>query len=149
MHPILFEFGPITIYSYGFFVALGFLTALIIARIFAKKNDIDQQLISDMISTILVSALMGARVLYIIINFKYYQHNLIAMFKIWDGGLVFYGGFIFAVTGSYIFMKYKKMNLWKTADIISPGIALGHSIGRLGCFSAGCCYGKECSYPWD
>jgi len=148
MHPILFKIGPITLYTYGFFVALGFLTAIIVSRIFAKKNNIDPQNMTDLIFTILVCALIGSRLLYVIINFGYYKNDLIAIFKLWDGGLVFYGGFIVSVVGCYIFIKIHKLNLWKTADIIAPSIALGHAVGRIGCFFAGCCYGRECSKPW-
>ena len=108
MHPILLKIGSITLYTYGFFVALGFFTAMTIARIFAKKNNIDPQLITDLVFTILVSALIGSRLLYVIINFEYYKNDLIAIFKLWDGGLVFYGGFIASVIGSYIFIQIKQ-----------------------------------------
>ncbi|MCK5099037.1 MAG: prolipoprotein diacylglyceryl transferase [Desulfobacteraceae bacterium] len=148
MHPILLKIGSITLYTYGFFVALGFFTAIIMSRIFAKKNNIDPQTMTDLIFTILISALIGARLMYVIINFAYYRNDLISVFKLWDGGLVFYGGFIASVIGSYIFIRIKKLNLLKTADMIAPGIALGHAVGRVGCFFAGCCYGKTCSKPW-
>jgi phosphatidylglycerol---prolipoprotein diacylglyceryl transferase len=148
VHPILLKIGDLTLYTYGSFVALGFFTALMLSRFFAKKQDIDPQSITDLIFMILVSALIGSRLLYVIINFSYYRDNLLSIFKLWDGGLVFYGGFIFAIIGSYIFIKIKQLNTWKTADVIAPGIALGHAIGRIGCFFAGCCYGKECAEPW-
>lgn len=148
MHPILLKLGSITLYSYGFFVALGFFSAILVSRAFAKKNDIDPQIMTDLVFTILVSALIGARLMYVIINFGYYKNDLIAIFKLWDGGLVFYGGFITSVIGSSIFIKIKKLKLWATADIIAPSIALGHAIGRIGCFFAGCCYGEETSVSW-
>ncbi|MCK5542299.1 MAG: prolipoprotein diacylglyceryl transferase [Desulfobacterales bacterium] len=148
MHPILLKFSSFTLYTYGFFVALGFFSAIMISRIFAKKNDIDPQTMTDLIFTILVSALIGARLMYVIINFGYYKSDLIAIFKLWDGGLVFYGGFITSVLGCYIFIKIKKLELWRTADIVAPSVAFAHAIGRIGCFFAGCCYGKECSVPW-
>jgi phosphatidylglycerol:prolipoprotein diacylglycerol transferase len=148
MHPILIKFGSVTLYTYGFFVALGFFSAIIVVRIFANKNNIDPQIMTDLIFTILVSALIGARLMYVLINFGYYKDDLIGIFKLWDGGLVFYGGFIVSVVGCYIFIKIKKLHLWKTADIVAPSIALAHAIGRIGCFFAGCCYGKECSVSW-
>ncbi len=148
MHPILLKLGSVTLYTYGFFVALGFFSAILVSRAFAKKNDVDPQIMTDLIFTILVSALIGARLMYVIINFSFYKNDLIAIFKLWDGGLVFYGGFITSVIGSFVFIKIKKLDLWPTSDIIAPSIALGHAIGRIGCFFAGCCYGKECSLPW-
>lgn len=95
----------------------------------------------------MISALAGARILYVLINFNDYQNNLLDIFKIWNGGLVFFGGFIGGVLGAIIFLRIKKMDVWKTADVLAPGLALGHSVGRFGCLFAGCCYGKSCTLP--
>ncbi|MEK7852135.1 MAG: prolipoprotein diacylglyceryl transferase, partial [Deltaproteobacteria bacterium] len=74
--------------------------------------------------------------------------NPLEVFKIWKGGLVFYGGFIGALATGIWYVKRHGMPVWKTSDIIAPAIALGQSLGRIGCFSAGCCYGKESTVPW-
>ena len=148
MFPILLDIGSFKLYTYGLFLALGFMTAVWFSKRNARFYGTPDQDIADIFFVILVSSLVGARILYVIINFDFYQNNLLDIFKIWNGGLVFFGGFI-AATGAAIFaLKIKKMAVWKTADIIIPGIALGHSIGRLGCFFAGCCYGKECDLPF-
>jgi len=97
---------------------------------------------------ILLSSLVGARLLYVIQNFSLFSDHPLDMFKIWNGGLVFYGGFILALVAAMVYVKYKKFDLWPTADLLAPAIALGHAVGRLGCLFAGCCYGKTCDLPW-
>ncbi|WP_299982867.1 prolipoprotein diacylglyceryl transferase [Desulfobacula sp.] len=147
MHPVLLHIGSFNLYTYGLFVALGFMTAMWVSQKNAKPHGISSGIITDIFFVILVSALLGARLLYVLINFDVYKSNLLDIFKIWNGGLVFFGGFISAVVATAIYLKLKNLNIWKTADIISPGVALGHAVGRVGCFFAGCCYGKECDLP--
>ncbi len=125
-------------------MALGFLTAMRVSKLIARPHDISADTIADIFFVILVSALVGARLLYVLINFKAYQNNLIGIFQIWNGGLVFFGGFLAAVIACVIYFKKKNLDIWKTADMISPGIAIGHAVGRVGCLFAGCCYGKTC-----
>ena len=147
MHPILFDFFGIPLYTYGLFVALGFMTAVFVSRKLAAPRGIKEQTITDIYFIILLSAIVGARGLYILVNFDSYKNNLFDIFKIWSGGLVFFGGFILAVVATLVYLNYRKLNVWLTADVIVPGIALGHSLGRVGCLFAGCCYGKTCDLP--
>ncbi|MCD4719435.1 MAG: prolipoprotein diacylglyceryl transferase [Desulfobacula sp.] len=147
MYPILLHIGSFNLYTYGLFVALGFMTAIWVSNIMAKSHGIPPETITDIFFVILLSALLGARLLYVLINFDGFKNNLLDIFKIWNGGLVFFGGFIAAVLSTAIYLKLKNLNIWKTADILAPGVALGHAVGRIGCFFAGCCYGKECDLP--
>ncbi|MCP4671919.1 MAG: prolipoprotein diacylglyceryl transferase [Desulfobacula sp.] len=148
MHPILINIGSLNLYTYGLFMALGFLTAMWVSKIIARPHSISNDTITDVFFVILVSALVGARLLYVLINFKSYQNNLLGIFQIWNGGLVFFGGFLAAVIACIIYFKKKNLDIWETADILSPGIAIGHAIGRIGCLFAGCCYGKRCDLPF-
>jgi len=148
MHPILIQIGSFTLYTYGLFVAIGFITAVWISQVLAKPYDIKPQDITDIFYIILISGIIGARSLYVLINFGAYENNLVDVFKIWEGGLVFFGGFILATIALTVYLKQKQYKIWQIADIITPGIALGHAFGRLGCLFAGCCYGKECEYPF-
>ena len=148
MHPILLDLGRFKLYTYGFFVAMGFLAAVWFSKRNARFYDIQDQVISDVFFVILLSSIAGARILYVLINLDDFQNNLLEILKIWNGGLVFFGGFIAAIGAALVFLKVKKIPILKTADIIAPGIALGHAIGRMGCFSAGCCYGKQCDLPF-
>ncbi len=147
MHPILLQVGSLKLYTYGFFVALGFIIAIWFTRRNARFYGVPDQMVSDLFLTVLISAIAGARILYVLINIDTYRDNLLDIFKIWNGGLVFFGGFIGGALGAIIFLRIKKMEIWKTADVLSPGLALGHSVGRFGCLFAGCCYGKPCSLP--
>lgn len=148
MHPVLIQFGSITLYTYGLFVGLGFLAAVTFASHRAKRYGIVQEEMADLFFLILISSVLGARILYIIVNFDEFASDPISVFKIWNGGLVFYGGFIGALVTAFLFVQKKGLPLGKTADIIAPAIALGHAIGRIGCFFAGCCYGQQCDLPW-
>lgn len=148
MHPILINIGGLKLYAYGLFVALGFITAMLFSKRQAKKNAINPEVINDLVLIILVSAIAGSRILYVVINFSFYKDDFPAVFKIWDGGLVFYGGFVLALASSILYVRLKGLSFFQTADIISPSLALGHAVGRIGCFFAGCCYGKPSSLPW-
>lgn len=148
MHPILIKIGPITIYSYGFFLAIGFILAIFYSTREAKRVGVDPRKISDLAFYLIVAALVGSRLLFIITEPHDFIENPLEIVKIWKGGLVFYGGFIGALATGIWYVRRHGMPVWKTSDIIAPGIALGQSLGRIGCFSAGCCYGKEAALPW-
>ncbi|QTA80371.1 Phosphatidylglycerol--prolipoprotein diacylglyceryl transferase [Desulfonema limicola] len=148
MYPILIKIGPFAIYTYGFFVAMGFLAGILLGKYEAGNLGQDPEKISDLCFYILISAIAGARLFYILTTPETFLNNPLEIFKIWNGGLVFYGGFIGALTAAFIYLNYHKMPLWQTIDILTPSLALGHFLGRLGCFFAGCCYGKSCDLPW-
>ena len=148
MFPILFRLGGLEIYAYGFFIALGFISAMVLATLKARKAGIPFESVVDLFFYTVFSGLIGSRALFILINFDSYRENLLQVFKIWEGGLVFYGGLILAVAMAIGYMKWHQLPLWKLADLFSPPIALGLFFGRIGCFLAGCCYGKETSLPW-
>ncbi|MBN1932034.1 MAG: prolipoprotein diacylglyceryl transferase [Desulfobacterales bacterium] len=148
MYPVLFKLGKLTIYTYGFFVAMGFLVGILIAKMEAKRLEQDPQMIMDLAFYILIAAIIGSRLFYVMTNPKIFLSNPLEILKIWNGGLVFYGGFIAALLTALIYLKKQKIELWKVADIMAPALAAGHFLGRLGCFFAGCCYGKICDLPW-
>ncbi|MBU1171116.1 MAG: prolipoprotein diacylglyceryl transferase [Proteobacteria bacterium] len=149
MHPVLFEFKNIVIHTYGFFIALGFLAAIFISKREARLVGEDPEKIADFIFWLLVAGIVGSRVFYVIIYWdNYYPGHLIDMVKIWEGGLVFYGGFLGAFIMSVVYIRTTKLKFWKSMDIITPAIPFGHFLGRLGCFSAGCCHGRACDLPW-
>lgn len=148
MHPILFKIGPITIYTYGVLIATAFFLGLALAARQARVEGEDPQKIMDLSFYILISAIVGSRLLYIVVEYKEYISNPLRIFKVWEGGLVFYGGFIMAMAVVIIYIRKHGMNLWKVGDILAPSVAIGQGVGRLGCFFAGCCYGRETDVPW-
>lgn len=144
MYPSLFSIGPVTLHTYGLFVALGFLAAVKVSKKLGQTQGISPETVTDLYLCILISAIVGARLLYVLIDFDSYKNNLLEIFVVWNGGLVFFGGFCAAVVAAVIMIRIRKLHLWKVADIIAPGVALGHVFGRMGCFFAGCCHGKPC-----
>ncbi|NQT10421.1 MAG: prolipoprotein diacylglyceryl transferase [Desulfobacteraceae bacterium] len=148
MHPVLLKLGSFSIYTYGFFIAMGFIAGILLAKSEAKKLGEDPEKIMDLSFYVLIAAILGSRLLYIFINPEIFLSDILEIFRIWNGGLVFYGGFIAALIVGLSYLKIKKMPLWRTMDIAALSLVLGQFLGRLGCFSAGCCYGKACNLPW-
>lgn len=148
MYPILFHFGYITLYTYGLFVALGFLLGMSLAQREARRLGQDPNKILDVGFFLLIAALVGARLFYVLVNPKPFIEDPVEVVRIWNGGLVFYGGFLGALVAAIICVRKKQLSFWQTADIFTPGLAIGHVLGRIGCFFAGCCYGRPCGLPW-
>jgi phosphatidylglycerol---prolipoprotein diacylglyceryl transferase len=149
MYPVLIRFGPFTIHTYGFLLATAFLTALCLAVSQARKRGIAYDKIVDQAFYTLVAGLAGSRLFFVATNWPYYAAHPLDIVKIWEGGLVFYGGVLLALPTAVWLAKKEALPLWEAADIWAPSIALGHAIGRLGCFCAGCCYGKPAEgLPW-
>ena len=138
MLPILFRIGPFSLHTYGVFVALGFLAGITFALREARKSGINREKIFDLFFYIVLAAIVGSRILYVLLNFHQYREDPIGVIRIWEGGLVFYGGFILAVGVTIWYVRRNELELWPVADILAPSIALGHFFGRLGCFFAGC-----------
>lgn len=151
MYPILIKiplfglFGHdyLPIYGYGVMVALGFLAGSWYVSRQARSQGEDPAKALDLVFYILIAAIVGSRVLYIFVaeRTRLFQDPLY-LFKIWEGGLVFYGGLIAALAVSIWFFKKHKLPAWKYCDFFAPAIALGHAVGRQGCFLAGCCHGR-------
>ena len=148
MFPVLLKIGPISIFTYGSFIAVGFLAGIFLAIKEAKRLGEDHEKIMDLCFYILVAAILGSRLFYVATSPEMFLRNPVEILKIWNGGLVFYGGFIAALVTGVIFLKVKNIPVWKTADIMAASVALAHFFGRIGCFFAGCCYGKHCDLPW-
>ena len=148
MHPILIKIGPISIPTYGFFVAAGFLLGLALALRRAHQEGINPDVITDLAFYILLGTLLGARIYYVGEHFSYFKTRPWEALYLWKGGLAFYGGFIGALAMALWYVKKHHLPLWPLADLVAPSIAAGEAVGRLGCFSAGCCYGKPCHLPW-
>ena len=148
MFPILVHIGPFTIRTYGAMVALAFLASLHAARVAAHARRIGEAFLLDLVAILIMSGLLGARILYVLLNLGYFRQHPWESMKVWEGGLVFYGGFLLAAVVGMIFTRYRGYPLDDVADCLAPGLALGQGIGRWGCFFAGCCYGKPTSLPW-
>ncbi len=148
MHPILYKIGPLTLHTYGALVAIGFMAGLFVAINQAKKQGIPKEKVLDLGFYILISAIVGSRLLYVIIESEYYIKHPLDIFKLWEGGLVFFGGLLLALPVVIVYLRKNALSFGKVADIFAPALAIGHAIGRLGCFSAGCCHGRPTTLPW-
>jgi phosphatidylglycerol:prolipoprotein diacylglycerol transferase len=148
MHPILFEAGGLTIYSYGVLLAAAYLLGLQFALIRARSRGLPPQRVMDLGIWIIISALAGAKLLLLIVDFDQFTASPRDLLSLARSGGVFYGGLIAAVVVALIYLRRHRMPLWTTTDVFAPGIALGHIVGRLGCLLAGCCFGKPASVPW-
>lgn len=143
MYPELMKLGPLTIHSYGFFIALGFTFGILVALWRGKKFGVDSGIILDMAIYIIISAIVGSRIFYVIVSYKDYIRDPIRIFYIHQGGLVFYGGLIGVLITTAYYIKANKLDYFKTADMIIPALPVGHFFGRMGCFLNGCCYGAH------
>jgi phosphatidylglycerol:prolipoprotein diacylglycerol transferase len=148
MLPKLFQLGPVTIHSYGVLLATAFFVGIILAIRQAKKEGIKPDTILDLGLLIILSSLVGGKILEIAINYRYYFKNPKEIITSLRFGGVYYGGLILAVLISLLYLRWKKLALWQICDIFAPSIALGVAIGRWGCFFAGCCWGKPTTLPW-
>ncbi|HSH93119.1 MAG TPA: prolipoprotein diacylglyceryl transferase [Roseimicrobium sp.] len=150
VNPIALHFGSLTLYWYGVLAALGFMAGFWTASRRALRVGVSPDRVMDLGPWIIVGAIVGARILYVISYWKeqFAQNPFPEIFMIQHGGLVYYGGLIGASLGTILFAKLKKIPLWQLSDIMAPSIALGHAFGRIGCLMNGCCYGHASSLPW-
>lgn len=148
MYPRLLELGPITIYSYGVLLAAAYLLGLRFAMIRAKARGLDQTRVLDLGIYIIISALVGAKLLLLLTDLGTYLDDPSQLLMLVRVGGVFYGGLVLAVVVALWYIRRASLPMWTTCDVFAPGIALGHVIGRMGCFFAGCCYGIPTSVPW-
>lgn len=142
MHPILVKLGPFTIHTYGFFVAVGFLVGVSIMQRLGKKDGIDPQRMVDLAVWSLLAGFLGARLLFVWTRWSSFMAEPLEIFKVWEGGLVFFGGLITGIPFVAYYVRKHRLPLWKVTDIFFIAIPIAHAFGRLGCLSAGCCYGK-------
>lgn len=148
MYPDLISIGPLTIHTYGVFVALGFVSALGVTAWLGQREGVSPQRVMDMAFIGIVWAIIGSRLFYVLLNLGYYLRHPLDTVKLWQGGLVFSGGLVLAVLALAWYLRRHRMPVLQTADLFAPGLALGQGIGRIGCFFAGCCYGRPADLPW-
>jgi phosphatidylglycerol---prolipoprotein diacylglyceryl transferase len=150
MHPILFQLGPLTIYTYGVLVATGVMLTLWIARRQAPRAGLDPVKVWNVGIYGILAALLGAKLWLIASEWDYYSHNPRQIFSsatLASGG-TFYGGLAGAILTLVLYAYFQKMPALPLMDTYAAAFPVGHAIGRLGCFAAGCCFGKPTTLPW-
>jgi len=150
MHPKIFDFGSITIHTYGLMLAAAFIAGIWLTSRNAKKHGLNPDSIWNLGLIVIFSALVGAKILLFFSDYSYYSQNpreIFSLSTLRSTG-VYYGGLFLALAASAWYLRSAKLPGWTVADLSAPGLALGQAIGRLGCLSAGCCYGKPTDMPW-
>lgn len=150
MDPVAIELRGFAIYWYGVLLAAGFIAGGWTACRRAPRTGVPAERIMDLIPWLIGGAIVGARLLFVISYWEtdFKGEPFIEIFMIRHGGLVYYGGLIGASLAGIGYAKWKRLSLWKVADILAPSIALGYVFGRLGCLMNGCCFGEACELPW-
>jgi phosphatidylglycerol:prolipoprotein diacylglycerol transferase len=147
MFPVLPIAGH-TVDSYGLFIALGYLASLATAGYLAPRRGLARLPYLQLGFVLLLSSLLGARLLFVLTNWGFYRAHPGQIANLWSGGLVFYGGFLFGFPACLLYLRRHRLPVALSLDIIAPSLAFAHALGRIGCFAAGCCYGRACPYPW-
>lgn len=158
MHPKLltipaFEFsgstwGPFSLHTYGVLLVAALLGGLWLSGRLARRAGLDPQRVSDLGVSVIIGGLIGAKLLLIVVDYEQYRTSPKSILEVLQSGGVFYGGLLGALPVAWYFIRKYDLPALTTLDVLAPGVALGQAIGRLGCFAAGCCYGKTCTLPW-
>ncbi|MEA3492818.1 MAG: prolipoprotein diacylglyceryl transferase [Candidatus Margulisiibacteriota bacterium] len=147
MRPILFNIGGLSIHSYGLMMAIAFLVGIFIAICYAKREELKGDIIIDLSVYVIIAAIVGARFLYVAGQWDKYKDNLLDIFMVQKGGLVFLGGLLLSILVVVLYAKRKRIPVLKLLDVLTPGTALGYAITRIGCFLNGCCFGMPTDSP--
>jgi phosphatidylglycerol---prolipoprotein diacylglyceryl transferase len=144
MHPILIKIGPVTIHTYGFLLAVGVILAIVLIIKLAKKTILDTQVLFDFIFYTMLVGLVGAKLWLFVTEIDYYKQDFPdRAFSLLTSAGTFYGGLIFGLFFVIWFVRKHKLDFKIVGDTLGPGVALAHFFGRMGCFFAGCCWGRE------
>ena len=150
MHPVLFRLGSLTVHTYGTLLACGILLGLWLAQKRARAAGLNPDEVWNLGVFMVLAALAGAKLWFLLAFWSYYRANPMEIFSMstLQAGGVWYGGMLTALAVAIIYTRRKKIKLLPLTDVYAAPLALGHGIGRLGCFSAGCCYGKPTAQAW-
>lgn len=148
MYPTLLKIGSLSLHTYGLLLAVAFLLGiqLFVAR--ARARGLPEEPMHALALWLLVLAIVGGRVLFVLTHWSDYAADPLAIVRLWEGGLMLYGGYLLAIAGGIVYVRRKRIPVWRVADAAAPSMALGVGIGRLGCFMNGCCFGLPTSLPW-
>lgn len=150
MHPILAQLGSLTIYTYGVLLAAGVILSLWYAQARAARVGLPRRPIWNLGVYAIFGALIVSKLWLIFVNGSYYAANPADIFSLttWQSAGTFYGGLLGAMIAIVLYARSQKMPVLPVLDVAAAALPLGHAIGRLGCFAAGCCYGKPTTLVW-
>lgn len=148
MHPEIFQVGVIHLRSYGLMLSVAFVLGTWLALREARRLQLDEDRLVTVILATLVAAVLGARALFVLEHIADYRGQWLSVMRIWQGGLTLYGGLVAGTVGGLLTARQVGLPMWVVADALTPSLALGTLIGRIGCFLNGCCYGHPTRLPW-
>lgn len=148
MFPVLFSIKGFALHTYGVLVASGVLIGCWLFLKEGKALGLDERRLSDLVFWSVLVGVICSRAFFVLMHIKEYQEDPLRAFKIWEGGLILYGGLLPALVLASLLMKHWELPVRKTLDAASFPLSIGFAFGRLGCLAAGCCYGKPTSLPW-
>ena len=146
--PILFEIGSIAIRWYGILIASAVLIGLNLSQYLSKYRNLEPEMIGDLVIWLVVGAIPGARIYYVLFQWQEYSQHPADIFAIWKGGIAIHGAIIGGVIAGIIFAKVNKLSFWQLADVIAPSLILGQAIGRWGNFFNSEAFGRPTDLPW-
>lgn len=148
MFPEIFSFGPFHLRSFGVMLAAAFLVGTWISLGEARRRGIDETKLVNMVLVILLASVLGARAFYVFTHPAELEADPWSFLRIWEGGLTLIGGFVAGTIAGFAYMRRAGLPLGVTADTVTPAVALGVAIARVGCFLNGCCFGVPGHEPW-
>jgi phosphatidylglycerol:prolipoprotein diacylglycerol transferase len=148
VHPTVVKFGTFAIHSYGLLLAVAFLASIQLFLARGRARGLPEDRLSTLSLWLLVLAILGGRILFVLTHWDEYKGDPVGVFRLWEGGLTLYGGYILAILGGILYVRHARLPAWRVGDAAAPAMALGIGIGRLGCFLNGCCYGLPTKLPW-
>lgn len=148
MSPIIFQIGPLTIRWYGVLIMAGVILGLVLAGREAKRQDVSIELIYDLFFYMILSAVLGARLYYVVFSWDLYRNNIREILAFWHGGLAIHGAVVGGIISALIYTRLKGLSFWLVADICAPSLILGQAIGRWGNFFNQEAFGGPTDLPW-
>lgn len=148
MHPDIAQWGFVHIRSYGLMLATAFLIGTWLGLREARRLGLDEDKVVNVVLIVLIASVLGARALYVMEHVQEFRREWGTVIALWQGGLTLYGGIVAGTAAGLMAARHFGLPMWSVADALTPSIAIGAGIGRIGCFLNGCCYGRPTTLPW-
>ncbi len=146
--PLVFQLGPLALRWYGLLIALAVLAGLALATRLGKARDIDPTLIGDLLPLLVLGAVLGARLYYVVLEWRQYAANPMDALAIWRGGIAIHGALLGGILTTILFCRWRRQPFWPLLDVLMPAVALGQAIGRWGNFFNSEAFGLPTQLPW-
>lgn len=146
--PLLFQLGPFSLRWYGLLIAVAVLIGLLLATRLGRQRSIDPVVIADLLPILVLAAVLGARLYYVLLEWRQYQTNWLDALAIWQGGIAIHGALIGGTLALIGYCRWRRLAFWNLLDVLVPSVALGQAIGRWGNFFNSEAFGVPTDLPW-